>query len=110
MANSTTGLKKETAASIAVLFAPSIIIPVILFLLEKDSYVRFYAAQALLLFILTSAFSKVFLVTIILIPFSGLAWILWVILWLVMIYKAWQGDEWEVPYLGKITRNLVKKI
>ena len=32
------------------------------------------------------------------------------ILWLMLIYKAWQGEEWEVPFVGKLVRQLVKKV
>jgi len=32
------------------------------------------------------------------------------VLWLVLIYKAWQGEEWEVPVLGAYARKMVKKV
>jgi len=32
------------------------------------------------------------------------------VLWLVLIFKAWKGEEWEVPYLGRYARMLVKKV
>jgi len=41
-----------------------------------------------------------------LVPLVG---IITFILWLLLIYKAWMGENWEVPVLGKITKNLLKK-
>lgn len=109
-AKSTLGLKKETLAAIAALFSPSIIVPVIIFLLEKDKFVRFYAAQGIVLFVLSIALSKVLVITLILALLGGLVWLAWFILWLLTIYKAWQGEEWEVPVVGKLTRKLIAKL
>lgn len=36
------------------------------------------------------------------IAFSGAA----LILWLYLMYRAWQGDEWEVPIAGRYARQL----
>jgi uncharacterized membrane protein len=52
----------------------------------------------------------VFGITIILFPLSALLGIVSFALWLILIYKAWQGEEWEVPVLGKIAKNLLKKV
>lgn len=104
------GLKKETLAAIAALFSPSIVVPVVIFLLEKDPLVRFYAAQGVVLFVLSIALSKVLIITLVLALLGGLVWLVWFILWLMTIYKAWQGEEWEVPFIGKLTRKLITKL
>jgi len=109
-AKSGTGLKKETAAALASLFGPTIIIPVVLFLLEKDSFVRFYATQAIVSFIAAILLAQVFFVTIFLALLSRLVWIGWFIIWLAMTYKAWQGEKWELPVLGKISRQILSKL
>ena len=102
-----TGLKKETAGALASLLGPSIIIPVILFFVEKDTFVRFYAIQAVLTFIAALTLTQVlFLLS----PVVGFIWIGWFIIWLIMTYKAWQGVEWEVPLLGKFSRQILSKI
>ncbi len=101
-----TGLKKETTAAIASLFSPTIVVPVIVFLIEKNPYVRFHSAQALVLFLLALISSMVLAITIIL---PGLIWIVWFIFWLVQTYKAWQGQEYEVPVVGNLTRSVIKK-
>jgi uncharacterized membrane protein len=45
--------------------------------------------------------------TIILALVLPILWIVEFILWLVLIYKAWQGEEWEIPVLGKFSRQLL---
>jgi uncharacterized membrane protein len=104
------GIKKETAAAVAVLFSPSIVIPVLLFLLVKDKFVRFYVVQSLILFLLATALWKVFIITIVLALLGGLVWLAWFILWLVTIYKAWMGEEWEIPLVGKLTKKVLAQI
>jgi uncharacterized membrane protein len=48
-------------------------------------------------------------ITIILFPLSALVGLVTFVLWLVLIYKAWQGEQWKVPVLGKVAENLLKK-
>ena len=43
---STTGLKKEMAAAIATLLGPSIVVPILFLMIEKDEFVRFWAMQS----------------------------------------------------------------
>jgi uncharacterized membrane protein len=63
-------------------------------LIKKDSSVKFHALQSILVF--TTLFI--------------LIWILsWVLLWLLPIYKAWQGEEWEVPLFGHYAKKLARK-
>ncbi|HLA03882.1 MAG TPA: DUF4870 domain-containing protein [Patescibacteria group bacterium] len=99
-----TGLPKNIAASLAVIFNFTIVVPLALFVLEKDKYIRFHAAQALITFL-------VFFVLISISFFlAGFVFIAGFVLWLFMVYKAWSGDEWEVPVIGKFARKMVKKV
>ena len=41
--------------------------------------------------------------------FPSIISLLMFILWLVLIYKAWHGEEWEVPFAGKYVRQLLAK-
>lgn len=47
--------------------------------------------------------------TLILLPVAGLVWVAYLVFWLLFIYKAWSGEEWEVPVLGKVARQLLAK-
>lgn len=103
-----TGLPKNTAAALSyvLLFVSGIVF----LILEKDPYVRFHAMQSIVVFGFIFILQWIFAITIFLAPISGLLTIIAFVLWLVLIYKAWKGEEWEVPYLGKFARKFVKKV
>jgi uncharacterized membrane protein len=101
-------LKKETAGALAYVLGP--ITGVIFLIIDKDPFVRFHAVQSIVVFVGLFILQWVLGLTIILLPLVPLVGILSFILWLVLIYKAWQGQEWEVPVFSKITRQVVKKI
>jgi uncharacterized membrane protein len=103
-----TGLKKTTAGALAYVLGP--VTGVVLLLIEKDAFVRFHAMQSTVVFVVLFGLQWVFGITIILFPFSAIVGLIAFVLWLVLIYKAWQGEEWQVPVLGKVARNLLKKI
>ena len=106
-AKSATGLKKETAGALAYVLGP--ITGVIFLVLEKDSFVRFHAMQSIVVFIGLFVLQWVLALTIILLILVPLINIVMFVLWLMLIYKAWQGEEWEVPILGKFARQLASK-
>lgn len=105
-----TGLKKETAAALATLLSPTIIIPVLFLIVEKDEFVRFWAMQSILVYITLIALYWAFILSLFLIFLAPIVFILGVILWLFMTYKAWQGDKVALPILGNITESLLKKV
>lgn len=106
-ATSGTGLPKNTAAALSYVLGP--LSGIVFLILEKDPYVRFHAAQSIVVLGILTVLWMVLPFTIILIPLTPLVFIALFVLWLLLIYKAWQGEEWEVPYLGKYARKLVKK-
>ena len=76
---------------------------------KKSKFVKFHAAQSLVVFLTLSVLAFIFG----LIPILG--WVLAVlidllafILWIILMLKAYQGEEWEVPILGEYARKLVK--
>lgn len=102
------GLKKETAAALAYVLGP---VTGVLFLIisGKDAYVKFHAMQSIVVFVVLFVLQWILGLTLVLLPLVPLVGIASFVLWLVLIYKAWQGEEWEVPVVGKIARNLAKK-
>lgn len=102
-----TGLKKTTAGALAYVLGP--ITGIIFLVIEKDPFVRFHAMQSTVVFVALFVLQWLLGITIILFPLAAIVGIVSFILWLLLIYKAWQGEEWEVPVLGKIARNLLKK-
>ncbi len=86
-------------------------IPGILFLiLEKENkFVRFHAMQSTATFIILFVVETVFLI----IPFIGwvilpLIGLLSLILWLLLMYKAYQGEKYKLPGVGDFAESQVK--
>ncbi len=104
---SATGLSKNTAGALAYVLGP--VTGVVFLVLEKDAFVRFHAMQSTVVFVVLFLLQWVFGLTIILLALVPLISLFGFVLWLMLIYKAWQGEEWEVPVLGKYVRQLVKK-
>ena len=105
---SATGLDKNTAAALSYVLGP--VTGVVFLILEKDSYVRFHSMQSIVVFVSLFVLQMLLVVTLILAALVPLVWILTFVIWLLAIYKAWQGEEWEVPVLGKYARQMVKKV
>ncbi len=105
---SLTGLPKNTAAALSYVLGP--VSGVFFLLVEKDPFVKFHAMQSIVVFGAIFVLQWVLGITIILIPLSGLLGIMAFVLWLMLVYKAWQGQEYEVPFLGKYVRMFVKKV
>ena len=103
-----TGLKKETAGALSYVLGP--ITGIVFLVLEKDPFVRFHAMQSIVLFVGLFVLQWVFALTIILLALVPLISIVGFALWLILIYKAWQGEKWEVPFLGKIAKQLLGKV
>src|SRR3990167_3597664 len=97
-----TGLPKNTTGALSYVLGP--VTGVIFYVLENDPFVRFHAMQSIVVFVV------LFGLTIVLLPMVPLISILGFVLWLLLIYKAWQGEEWEVPVLGKYARKFLKKV
>lgn len=102
------GLKKTTSGALAYVLGP--VTGVIFLIIDKDPFVRFHAMQSIVVFVTLFVLQWVLGITIILFPLSALIGIVSFVLWLILIYKAWQGEEYEVPVLGKIAKNLLKKV
>jgi uncharacterized membrane protein len=102
-----TGLNKNTAGALTYVLGP--ITGVVFLILEKDPYVRFHAMQSIVVFISLFVLQWVLALTLILLPLVPLIGIVSFVLWLILIYKAWQGEKWEVPVLGKFAKQLAKK-
>lgn len=108
MAEKEMGLKKEMAGAISYVLGP--VTGIFFLVVSKDPFVRFHAMQSTVVFAVLFLLQWVLGITIILFPLSALVGLISFVLWLVLIYKAWQGEEWEVPMLGKISRNALKKV
>lgn len=103
----TTGLPRNTSAALTYVLGP--LTGIVFLLIEKDPFIKFHAAQSIVVIGGLTLLWMILPFTIILLPLTPLVFIVLFILWLMLIYRAWQGDEWEVPFIGKFARKLVKK-
>ncbi len=83
---------------------------IVLLLLEKKSrFVKFHAAQSIVVFLPLNILAWIFAqIPLVGWTLSVLVDILGFILWIVLLIKAYNGEEWEVPIAGGIARKLVK--
>ncbi len=101
------GLPRNSAAAFSYLLGP--VTGVLFYILEKDPFVRFHALQSIVVFSLLIILDWALLATVILIPVAGFVNIVVFVAWLFLIYQAWQGKEWEVPYVMKYFKKFFKK-
>ena len=105
MAEKDLGLKRETIGALTYVLGP--ITGIFFLVISKDPFVRFHAMQSTVVFIILFVLRYLFMfVSFLLGTFVSLVIF---VLWLILIYKAWQGGEWQVPVLGKVAENLLKK-
>lgn len=82
---------------------------------KKSSYIRFHAMQS------TVVFGAIMLVNIVLGIVPILGWIIAIIispllvlvsfvLWLVLMWKAYSGEKYKVPYFGNLAEKQLEKI
>lgn len=103
-----TGLSKNAASALAYVLGP--VTGVIFLLLEKDSDVRFHAMQSVVTFVGLFVLQWALGLTVILIALVPIVGIIGFVLWIILIYKAWQGKMWKVPVFGNIASQLVKQV
>ena len=104
---STTGLDANLAGALAYLLG--FITGIVLLVIEKDSkFVRFHAMQSTIIFLGLFATQLAlnvvpilgFLISLLLIPVV-------LILWLVLMFKAYQGERFKLPVVGDIAEQQV---
>jgi len=116
--STSTGLPSNVAAAIACI---PLVGGIIFYILEKrDGFVRFYAMQSIILgaawlvfyiaaLIVHGVFSAIPGIGGILVFFwqiiVALVYIIFLVLWIVAMVKAFTGVRWEIPYIGPIARK-----
>ena len=115
---SSTGLQPNVAGALAYLLGP--LTGIAFYVLEKENrFVRFHAAQSIVIGIAMVALSIAFSVlggVLAFIPVLG--WIVALLLslvlgfgslalWLFLMWQAFQGKEWEAPAVGAYARRMI---
>ncbi len=110
MAKSSTGLESNIAGVLCyVLFW---VTGIVFFLLEKkDAFVRFHAMQSIVTFggltVINIVASMLPVIGSILGPLIGL---LSIALWVVLMVKAWQNEQFVLPVAGELAEKWAKDI
>lgn len=102
---SSTGLKKETAGALSYVLGP--ITGVFFLVMEKDEFVRFHAMQSIVFSVIALVLNTILGITVILAVLVPLLTLVEFVLWLMLIYKASQGEKWEIPVLGNYVHKLL---
>jgi uncharacterized membrane protein len=115
--NSSTGLSPNVAAALSYLLGP--ITGVLFLVLQKQSrFVRFHAAQSITVGVMLIALSIVLSILSTVLAFIPvLGWIVAIllslglglgsfVLWIMLMWRAWQGREWETPLAGSFARRI----
>lgn len=105
MAKSSTGLEENIAGLLS--YLAGWITGLIFFLLEKDSkFVKFHAMQSIVTFGgLTVVAWIISIIPVIGWAIGGLLSILGVVLWIVLMVKAYQGQKFKLPYVGDLAEK-----
>jgi len=107
-----TGLQQNVASFLC--YLAWWITGIIFLIIEKENqFVRFHAMQSIIVFLALWILGILFSVILAFIPVVGwligtLIWILTVILWVVLMYKAYRGEYYKVPVAGNIAEQLIK--
>ncbi|MDF2953705.1 MAG: putative membrane protein [Thermodesulfobacterium sp.] len=108
MAKTSIGLEENVAGLLCYLLGW--ITGIIFLILEKESkFVRFHAIQSIATFLPLMIISWIF----IWIPFIGIiiSWfcsLLGLILWIILMIKAYQGEMYELPIVGEFAKEKVQ--
>lgn len=100
-----TGLQANVAGLLSYLLG--IITGIIFYLIEKDNkFVRFHAMQSIvvfgILFVLSMVLSFIPVIGWALLP---IIWLVSLILWIVLMIKAYQGEYFKLPIAGDIAEK-----
>jgi uncharacterized membrane protein len=114
------GLQENVAGALA--YALGWITGLIFFFIDKRPYVRFHAAQSIVVFgalsILSEILSNLFGFSFITGEWTGfsLGYVLWrlvhlagVILWILLMVKAYQGERFRVPVAADVAEKIFGK-
>lgn len=115
------GLDQNVAGVLCYVF--QFVSGLVFYLIEEDNeFVRFHAAQSMVVFgglfaaqagvlLLAELFGVIPLIGLVFGFLFGLAsyalGVVTLVLWLVLLFKAYEGERWEVPIAGDVAKSLL---
>ncbi|HUU08316.1 MAG TPA: DUF4870 domain-containing protein [Dehalococcoidales bacterium] len=105
MEKSSTGLEANIAGLLC--YALFWVSGLVFILIEKQSnFVRFHAIQSIYVFgTLTVASIVLGWIPVIGLVIQSLIWVLAVVLWIVLMIKAYQGEKYKLPWVGDLAEK-----
>ena len=79
----------------------------VFFLIEKkNKFVRFHALQSIIVFgVLTLAIIVLGWIPFIGVVIISLIWVLAIVLWILLMVKAYQGEKYKLPWSGNLAEK-----
>ena len=79
----------------------------VFFLIEKrNKFVRFHALQSIIIFgVLTLASIVIGWIPVIGLVINSLIWVLAIVLWILLMIKAYQGEKFKLPWAGELAEK-----
>jgi uncharacterized membrane protein len=111
MAKTSMGLEENIAGALCYILGW--ITGIVFFLMEKENrFVRFHAMQSIVTFLPLTIIIWIIQVLFFWVPVVGsailsLIWILTLILWLVLMIKAYQGELYKLPIVGDFAEKQI---
>ncbi len=108
LGKTSTGIQPNVAGLLCYLVG--FITGIIFFLIEKENkFVRFHAMQSIITF--GGLFILGFLtgvIPVIGLMIGSLIWVVDVILWILLMIKAYQGEQFKLPFIGELAEKQIK--
>lgn len=99
-----TGIKPNVAALLS--YVLGFVSGVIFLLIEKNPFVRFHAIQSIVVFgAIFVAHWVLMLIPILGVLLGGLLSLLGVVVWVILMVKAYQGERYKLPVAGDIVEK-----
>jgi len=79
----------------------------VFFLIEKkNKFVRFHALQSIIVFgVLSLASIIIGWIPVIGLVINSLIWVLAIVLWILLMIKAYQGEKFKLPWAGELAEK-----
>ena len=105
MEKSSTGLEANVAGLLC--YVGWWVSGLVFILIEKESkFVRFHALQSIYVFgVLTIAMIVLGWIPVLGVVLVGLIWVLCVVLWIILMVKAYQGAKFKLPWAGDLAEK-----
>jgi len=112
------GLEPNVAGLLCYVPYIGIVIAIVFLIIEKNKFVKFHAIQSIILSLVLYAFNFLIMGVLFASMMSGGfalfglltmgVTILYIVLWIVLMVKAYNNEEWELPIIGSIAKGMVK--